>query len=83
VPNVTAKGETDSNKLRDLLVDQITGRVRWRESVIWMGDNGVTRMVELGSGKVLSGLTRRINKDIETINAETPEDIEKLLKILT
>lgn len=79
VANVTAQGETDPNTIRKLLVDQITGRVRWRESVQWMGDNGVTRMIELGSGKVLCGLARRINKDIETLNAETPEDIEKLL----
>jgi [acyl-carrier-protein] S-malonyltransferase len=47
-----------------------------------MGDNGVTRIVELGAGKVLCGLVRRINKDIEALNAETPEDIEKLLELL-
>ncbi len=82
VANVTASAETDENKLRDLLVDQITGRVRWRESVEWMGNNGVTNMVELGSGKVLSGLARRINKDITCANAETPDDIEQLLEAL-
>ena len=82
IANVTAKAETDPNTLRQLLVDQITGRVRWRESVQWMGDHGVTRMVELGTGKVLCGLARRISKDIETANAETPDDIEKLLEIL-
>jgi [acyl-carrier-protein] S-malonyltransferase len=82
VTNVTAKGEDDPNMLRQLLVDQITGRVRWRESVIWMGDNGVDQMIELGAGKVLSGLTKRINKDINSVNAETPEGIEKLLEIL-
>jgi len=82
VANVTAKAEDDPNVLRQLLVDQITGRVRWRESVIWMGENGVDRMIELGAGKVLSGLTRRINKDITSLNAETPADIEKLLEAL-
>ena len=82
VANVTAQAETDADTLRNLLVDQITGRVRWRESVTWMDDNGVTRMVELGAGKVLCGLARRINKDIEALNAETPEDIEKLLEVL-
>ena len=82
VANVTAKGEDDPNVIRQLLVDQITGRVRWRESVTWMGENGVDRMIELGTGKVLSGLTRRINKDIESLNAETPEDIEKLLQAI-
>ena len=80
VCNVTAKAEDDPNVIRQLLVDQITGRVRWRESVQWMGDNGVTRVIELGAGKVLSGLVRRINKDMECLNAETPEDIEKLLE---
>ena len=82
VTNVTAQGETDPNRLRQLLVDQITGRVRWRESVQWMGDQGVTRMIELGTGKVLSGLVRRINKEIDCLNAETPEDIEKLLGLI-
>jgi [acyl-carrier-protein] S-malonyltransferase len=81
IANVTAKAEEDPNVVRQLLVDQITGRVRWRESVLWMENNGVNRMIELGSGKVLSGLTKRIAKDIETFNAETPEDIEKLLEI--
>tara|TARA_B100001750_G_scaffold246322_1_gene268241 strand:+ start:2152 stop:3096 length:945 start_codon:yes stop_codon:yes gene_type:complete len=82
IANVTAKAEDDPNVIRQLLVDQITGRVRWRESVGFMGDNGVTRAIELGSGKVLSGLVRRINKDIECLNAETPEDIERLLENL-
>lgn len=82
VANVTARAENDPNVLRQLLVDQITGRVRWRESVLWMGENGVNHMVELGTGKVLCGLVRRINKDIETANAETPEDIEKLIGLL-
>lgn len=82
VANVIAKGSDDPNAIRQLLVDQITGRVRWRESVQWMGEQGVTQMIELGAGKVLCGLARRINKDIATVNAETPEDIEKLIEIL-
>jgi [acyl-carrier-protein] S-malonyltransferase len=82
ITNVTADAQNNPDMLRDLLVDQITGRVRWRESVGVMGDLGVTNMVELGAGKVLSGLVRRINKDITCANAETPEDIEKLLEIL-
>ena len=83
VANVTAKAEEDPNVIRQLLVDQITGRVRWRESVLWMGNNGVTRMIELGAGKVLGGLTKRINKDIACANAETPDEIEKLLELLS
>jgi [acyl-carrier-protein] S-malonyltransferase len=82
VANVTAQAETNADIIRDLLVDQITGRVRWRESVQWMSDQGITQMIELGAGKVLSGLTRRINKDIKGMNVETPDDIEKLLEIL-
>jgi [acyl-carrier-protein] S-malonyltransferase len=82
IANVTAQVETDPDTIRNLLVDQITGRVRWRESVEWMGNNDVTQMIELGAGKVLCGLARRINKDITSANAETPEQIEKLLEIL-
>lgn len=82
IANVTAQAETDPNDIRRLLVDQITGRVRWRESVQWMTANGVTGMIELGSGKVLCGLAKRINKELTTMNAETPEDIEKLLETL-
>jgi len=82
IANVTAYGETDPMTIRKLLVEQITGRVRWRESVEWMADKGATHMMELGAGKVLCGLARRINKDITCANAETPEDIEKMLEIL-
>lgn len=82
VANVTAKGESEPADLRRLLVDQITGMVRWRESVLWMGDNGVSEMVELGAGKVLSGLIRRINKDITCTSVGTPEQVEELMKRL-
>jgi [acyl-carrier-protein] S-malonyltransferase len=82
VANVTAQGESDPNDLRRLLVDQITGMVRWRESVLWMGENNVTEMVELGAGKVLSGLIRRINKDIACTSVGTPEQVEELIKKL-
>ncbi len=83
IANVTANTETNPDTIRNLLVDQITGRVRWRESVEWMGNNDITNMLELGAGKVLCGLARRINKDISTANAETPEQIEKLLETLS
>jgi [acyl-carrier-protein] S-malonyltransferase len=83
VPNVTAQAETDPNNLRQLLVDQITGRVRWRETVQYLAAEGVTDMVELGTGKVLCGLARRINKSISTMNAESPAEIEKLLESLS
>ena len=83
ISNVTAQAERDPDTIRKLLVDQITGMVRWRESIIWMGEQGVSEMVELGSGKVLCGLVRRINKEITTRNAGTPEEIEKLIEALS
>ena len=83
VTNVTANAVSDANQIRDLLVDQITGMVRWRESVMWMAENGVSEMVELGAGKVLCGLIRRIDREIATHNAGTPEDIEKLIEALS
>ena len=79
VANVTASVVTEPSQIRDLLVQQITGRVRWRESVSYMGDQDVTEMVELGAGKVLSGLVRRINKDISCTSAGTPEQIDELI----
>lgn len=82
VSNVTAKGENDPGRIRDLLVDQITGMVRWRESVLWMKEQGVSEMIELGSGKVLNGLVKRIDKDIACESIGTPEQIEELIKKL-
>ncbi len=79
VANVTAKGESEPADIRRLLVDQITGMVRWRESVLWMKDQGVTEMVELGAGKVLSGLVKRIDKDVACESVGTPEQIEALI----
>lgn len=83
VSNVTAKSETDPSNIRKLLIDQITGMVRWRESVLWMGENGVNEMVELGAGKVLSGLIRRINKDIACESVGSPQQVEDLIQKLS
>jgi [acyl-carrier-protein] S-malonyltransferase len=80
VANVSAQAEDDPNRLRQLLVDQITGRVRWRESVMWMAGANVTELVELGAGKVLSGLTKRIDDRVKGMNAGTPAEIEALIK---
>lgn len=82
VTNITADAVSDPNRLRDLLVDQITGTVRWRESVLYMKDQGIETMAELGSGKVLSGLARRIDRDIECVAMETPAQIEAFLESL-
>ncbi len=80
VTNVTAQAETNPDTLRHLLVDQITGMVRWRESVLWMKENGVTNIVEIGAGKVLCGLIRRIDKDISCTSIGTAEEIKTFLK---
>lgn len=80
VANVSAKAEDDPNRIRQLLVDQVTGRVRWRESVMWMAGANVTEIVELGAGKVLSGLTKRIDERVKGMNAGTPAEIEALIK---
>jgi len=80
--NVTAQPEQDPARLRALLIEQVTAPVRWRESVLAMRDSGVERLIELGSGRVLSGLTRRIDRAIAALAAETPEEIDSLIKSL-
>ena len=82
VTNVTAARESDPTRLRTLLVEQVTGRVRWRESVEVMRDDGIEMLVELGSGKVLSGLTRRVDRDLKASALGSPEDIEAFLNTL-
>ncbi len=75
VANVCASAVDDPDVIRSLLVDQVTGRVRWRESVEWMAAHGVTEFWELGAGKALSGMIRRIVKEAETRAIGTPEDV--------
>jgi [acyl-carrier-protein] S-malonyltransferase len=82
VANVTAAKVTDPAIIRDLLVRQVTGTVRWRESILAMQAMGVDSFLELGSGKVLAGLARRIAPDAAAASAGTPADIEALLKQL-
>ncbi len=82
VANVTAKAVSDPDTIRRLLVEQVTSMVRWRESIQFLAGQGIDSIVELGTGKVLCGLARRIDKSLKTHNAETPEDIEALLKVL-
>ena len=82
VANVTASTTSDPDEIRGLLVDQVTGMVRWRESVLFMKDQGVDQMVELGAGKVLSGLVRRIDREISCESVGTPEGIEALIENL-
>ena len=75
VPNVRAAGESDPAVLRELLVEQVTGAVRWRESVLWMAGQGVTEIWEIGAGKALSGMVRRIDREVATRAIGTPEDV--------
>jgi len=82
VANVTASGVSDADTIRRLLVEQVTGMVRWRESVLYMKSSGVEQLVELGAGKVLTGLIKRIDRDLAGSAAGTPEEIEALLKTL-
>lgn len=82
VANVTAAQVSDPATIRNLLVDQVTGRVRWRESVLYMKEQGVENLVELGSGKVLTGMVRRIDRDLSGSAIQTPEDIEAFLNNL-
>jgi len=78
VANVRAAAVTDPATIRSLLVEQVTGSVRWRESVGYMAAQGVTEMWEIGAGKALSGMVRRIDKSIACTAIGTPEDIAKL-----
>ncbi len=82
VANVIAAPVSDPDKLRQLLVEQVTGQVRWRQSVEWMAANGITRQLELGSGKVLSGLVKRIAKDVSAMSCGTPQDIDTVMAAL-
>ncbi len=79
VANVSAAPVTDIAEIHRLLVAQVTGRVRWRECVLAMKAAGVDRLVEIGHGKVLSGMTRRIDRDLSGVNVGSAEDIEAYL----
>jgi [acyl-carrier-protein] S-malonyltransferase len=76
VSNVTAKEEIDTLTVKSLLIDQITSRVRWRESVNYMIKCGVTDFLEIGPGKVLSGLVKKIDRNVKVSNVNTLEDIK-------
>jgi [acyl-carrier-protein] S-malonyltransferase len=83
VANVTASPETDPEVIRRLLVEQVTGRVRWRESMEWMAtEGGVLRFAEVGSGKVLTGMAKRIAPDAESVALNGPEELEAFARSL-
>ena len=68
----------NSNEIKDLLIKQIESRVRWRESIINMINNGVNNFIEIGPGKVLSGLIKRINREVKIQSINNEEDIKNL-----
>ena len=81
VANVTAEEAFAPDVIRDLLVKQVTGRVRWTESVVYMVEKGCATFVEIGAGKVLGGLVKRINREASTLNVGEPGDVEAFAKL--
>lgn len=82
IANVRAAPVTDANEIAELLVEQVTGQVRWRETVEWFAANGVTTLYEVGSGKVLTGLARRISKEVSGVTVGSAEEIAAALAAL-
>ena len=79
IPNVNVSPETNPDKLRKNLIDQVTGTVRWRETMKFADKQGVKKVIELGSGKVLSGIAKRMIKNVVTISIEKTQDFESFL----
>lgn len=82
IANVSVTPLTDPDEIAGRLVEQVTGQVRWRETVEWFSTNGVTTLYEIGSGKVLTGLAKRINREINGVAVNSPADIEAALTAL-
>lgn len=80
--NVTAGENAEPEMVRRLLVEQVTGRVRWRESILALKGLGVDATVEMGGNKVLTGMVKRIDKDLQTLTLDTPDEIETFAKAL-
>ena len=82
VANVTASAVEAPEEIRAHLVEQVTAMVRWRESVLYLREQGVDTLVEIGAGRVLSGLTKRINPELSGMSTGTPQEVDALLKSL-
>jgi [acyl-carrier-protein] S-malonyltransferase len=82
VANVTAKETTDPGEIKELLVEQVTHMVRWRETVLLFAANEVEEIVEVGAGRVLSGLVKRIDRELAAISVGAPAELEALMKRL-
>jgi [acyl-carrier-protein] S-malonyltransferase len=82
VANVRAEAISDPATIRSLLVEQVTGSVRWRESVMFMAGHGVTEIWEIGAGKALSGMIRRIDRNIACRNMGAPDEVKAAAEAL-
>ena len=82
VANVTAGPISEPDTVRRLLVEQVTGRVRWRESILELRGLGIDTTVEFGGGKVLTGMVKRIDKELQSITLDAPADLEAFAKSL-
>jgi [acyl-carrier-protein] S-malonyltransferase len=82
IANVTAKETTDPGEIKELLVEQVTHMVRWRETVLLFAQNEVEEIVEVGAGRVLAGLTKRIDRNLAAISVGAPAELEALMKRL-
>ncbi len=82
IANVTAGPVDDAEEIRRLLVSQVTGLVRWRESIEYMAANGIDTIVEIGAGKVLSGMAKRINPDLTLYGISSPQELDSFVKTL-
>ena len=78
ISNVTANEKDDVNQIKNLLIKQIESRVRWRESIQYMVNNKVSKFIEIGPGKVLSGLVKRIDKNVKTFSINNEENIKQI-----
>ena len=80
ISNVTALPETDQENIKKLLVEQIYSKVRWRETILYMENNGINEFIEIGPGKILSGLVKRITKNRVSLSINSIEDIKNISK---
>ena len=80
ITNVTAKPESNPENIKNMLIEQIYSKVRWRESILFMINSGITNFVEIGPGKVLSGLVKRINTNSNSISVNTINDVKSIIK---
>ncbi|MDP0499453.1 MAG: ACP S-malonyltransferase, partial [Verrucomicrobiota bacterium JB022] len=82
IANVSVAPVEDPDEIAKLLVAQVTGRVRWRETVSWFAAAEIETLYEVGAGKVLSGLARRIDRSVNAVSVGAPEDIDGVLKAI-